>query len=170
MQDGYAEAELLLHKGTGTTIQYTSPYSTLYTGGGDQALLDGKRGTVNYKDGSWQGFLKKDMEVVIDMGDVVTVNEVTAGFLQDQGTWIFLPLEVSVSLSLTGSDEIQRRTSSADDALKPGPRKLRDFTVSFGGAQARYVKIKAKSPGLCPAWHKGSGRPAWIFCDEVIIE
>ncbi len=169
-QDGYAETELLVHKGTGMTIQYASPYSTLYTGGGDQALLDGKRGTVNYKDGLWQGFLKKDMEVVIDLGDLVTVNAVTAGFLQDQGTWIFLPLEVSVTLSLTGSDEVQRLTSSADDALKAGPRRLRDFILSFGGVQARYVKIKAKSPGLCPAWHKGSGRPAWIFCDEVIIE
>jgi hypothetical protein len=169
-QDGYVETELLVHKGTGMTIRYTNPYSNLYTGGGDEALLDGKRGTVNYKDGLWQGFLKKDMEVVIDLGEEVTVNTVITGFLQDQGTWIFLPLEVSVSLSLTGSDEIQRLTSAANDALKPGPRKIKDFTVSFGGVQARYVKIVAKSPGLCPAWHKGSGKPAWIFCDEVIIE
>lgn len=169
-QDGYAETELLVHKGTGMTIQYNSSFSNLYTGGGDQALLDGKRGTLNYKDGLWQGFLKKDMEVVIDLGEAVTVNSVTAGFLQDQGTWIFLPLEVSVSLSLSGSDEIQRLSSTADDALKPGPRKIRDLTANFGGVKARYVKIIAKNPGLCPAWHKGSGKPAWIFCDEVIID
>jgi hypothetical protein len=169
-QDGYAETELWVHKGTGMSIEYTNPFSKLYTGGGNQALLDGKRGTINYKDGFWQGFLKKDMEVMIDLGDVVPVNKVTAGFLQDQGTWIFLPLEVSFTLSMNGKDEIKTLTMGNNNAVKPGSRMLKDYSVSFGDEKARYVIIKAKSPGLCPGWHKGSGKPAWIFCDEVVIE
>ena len=35
---------------------------------------------------------------------------------------------------------------------------------------ARYVKMAAKSIGTCPDWHVGKGQPAWIFCDEFIIE
>ncbi len=169
-QDGYAEEELLVHKGTGMSLTYASPYSTLYTGGGDQALLDGKRGTTHYKDGLWQGFLKKDMEVVINLGDVIPVNKVTAGFLQDQGVWIFLPTEVTFSLSLHGTDEVGTRTVSNKNAISPGSKLIKDYSATFDGGRAQFIRIKAKSPGLCPAWHKGSGKPAWIFCDEVILE
>ena len=36
--------------------------------------------------------------------------------------------------------------------------------------QARYVRMVAKNPGLCPDWHVGAGEKSWIFCDEVVIE
>ena len=36
--------------------------------------------------------------------------------------------------------------------------------------EARYVKMAAKTIGTCPDWHVGAGQPAWIFCDEFIIE
>ena len=36
--------------------------------------------------------------------------------------------------------------------------------------EARYVKMVAKTIGTCPSWHPGAGQPAWIFCDEFIIE
>ncbi|MBP6977971.1 MAG: FN3 associated domain-containing protein [Bacteroidales bacterium] len=169
-QDGYTESEMLVHKGTGMSLEYTNSYSSLYTGGGELALLDGKRGTTHYKDGSWQGFLKKDMEVTINLGSIMPVNKVTAGFLQDQGVWIFLPLEVTFSLSLDGSDEVKSTTISNKSAASQGSRLVMDYTASFDGIQAQFIRIKARSPGLCPPWHKGSGKPAWIFSDEVIIE
>jgi hypothetical protein len=37
-------------------------------------------------------------------------------------------------------------------------------------ATARYVKIKAKNVGVCPAWHAGNGGKAWIFVDELGVE
>jgi hypothetical protein len=36
-----------------------SPYSPQYTGGGDNAIVDGIRGTVNFASGEWQGIQGK---------------------------------------------------------------------------------------------------------------
>ena len=36
--------------------------------------------------------------------------------------------------------------------------------------QARYVRMVAKTIGLCPDWHVGAGEKAWIFCDEIVVE
>jgi hypothetical protein len=35
---------------------------------------------------------------------------------------------------------------------------------------ARYVRVRAKNVGVCPAWHPGAGGKAWIFVDEIIVE
>ena len=35
---------------------------------------------------------------------------------------------------------------------------------------ARYVKMVAKTIGICPEGHVGAGQKAWIFCDELVIE
>ncbi len=35
---------------------------------------------------------------------------------------------------------------------------------------ARYVRMVATNPGLCPDWHVGAGEKSWLFCDEVVIE
>jgi hypothetical protein len=32
------------------------------------------------------------------------------------------------------------------------------------------VRVKAKSIGVCPAWHKGAGNKAWLFVGEIVIE
>ena len=36
--------------------------------------------------------------------------------------------------------------------------------------ETRYIKMVAKSLGVCPDWHVGAGDKAWLFCDEIIIE
>ena len=37
------------------TVKVISPYSRQYTGGGDNAIVDGIRGTTNFASGEWQG-------------------------------------------------------------------------------------------------------------------
>ncbi len=53
--------------------------------------MDGLSGTTDLREGSWQGFKKVDMEVTIDLGDTLVHSEASAGFLQNQSAWIFLP-------------------------------------------------------------------------------
>ena len=35
---------------------------------------------------------------------------------------------------------------------------------------ARYVKFRAESPGVLPAWHPAAGNPSWLFVDEIVVE
>lgn len=48
--------------------------------------------------------------------------------------------------------------------------KRDNFYISPEDLTTRYLKISAKNPRLCPSWHKGAGKKAWIFVDEVIID
>ena len=59
-----------------------SPYSTQYTGGGDQAIIDGIRGTVNFASGEWQGVQGKTYEAVVDLQRETAIKELGGSFLQ----------------------------------------------------------------------------------------
>ncbi len=36
--------------------------------------------------------------------------------------------------------------------------------------QTRFLRIHARAPIECPAWHKGAGNRSFIFADEVVVE
>jgi predicted alpha-1,2-mannosidase len=145
-------------------------YSPNYKAGGKMALVDGKTGSPDFTDGRWQGFEGKDMEVIIDIGREMPVWRITASFLQSLSVWIFHPVETSFSISSNGKD--YRMMGVIDNF--PDRATINDgikyFEVLVFGAPARYIKVRAKSMGLCPQWHHGAGGPAWLFADEVIIE
>ena len=46
---------------------------------------------------------------------------------------------------------------------------IKDY-ISNVNTKGRYVCIKAKNYGTIPSWHAGSGKPSWIFIDEIIVE
>ena len=170
LKEKAVELPVIFHKAIGKPVTYISRYSERYTAGGSGALTDGLRGSSNHRDGLWQGFLGNDLDMVIDLGSVMTVNSVQVNFLQNQRSWIFLPQVVEYSLSSDGKkyhsfNEVLNRISPKEkDAI------IQPFNFQFmEPTKARYVHIKAKSPGVCPAWHDGAGEPCWIFVDEVVV-
>ncbi|GAJ04182.1 unnamed protein product, partial [marine sediment metagenome] len=46
---------------------------------------------------------------------------------------------------------------------------IKEFTTNFNKTDARYVRVKVKSVGVCPDWHTGAGGKVWLFCDEIQI-
>ena len=83
-------------------IKLNSKYDNQYTAGGDEALIDGIRGDVNWRKGYWQGYQGQDFECVIDLGSEQRVGSFSAGFLQDIGAWVMLPKKVEFSFSKDG--------------------------------------------------------------------
>jgi predicted alpha-1,2-mannosidase len=147
-----------------------TPYSPQYAAGGDMALIDGLRGGPDFRLGTWQGYEGRDLVAEIDLGAPQAIRRLAAGFLQDAGSWIFLPLEVRFELS---SDGVTWRDAgrAPSPAVERDERALtHDFAVSTGGALARFVRVTARAPGPCPAGHEGAGQPCWIFADEIVVE
>ncbi len=142
----------------------------IYSGGGKRGLIDGKLGTSIYNDGYWQGFEAKDMEVIVDLGYEREINQITVGFLKKYGVWIFLPtnIEFFVSDDNNSFESVGKFKNDIDDKTKKDG--VNYFSKTISKVKARYIKIYAKNPGLCPEWHIGSGGKAWIFTDEIIIE
>jgi hypothetical protein len=43
------------------------------------------------------------------------------------------------------------------------------LTARAATEQARYIRVRARSVGVCPEWHAGAGGPAWVFADEIRV-
>ncbi|MCD6598451.1 MAG: glycoside hydrolase family 127 protein [Bacteroidales bacterium] len=119
---------------------------------------------------SWTGFEGTDMVAIIDLGGTYPIKEVSVGFLQITDLWIFMPLELEVSVwdpdSGYGKPVILENTVPED---KPGEFR-KDFSVKLHGVRTSHLKITAKNRKECPDWHPGAGGKAWVFADEIIIE
>lgn len=150
-------------------LSLQSNYSSQYNGGGDFALIDGARGTTNWSGGRWQGYWGKDLIAVVDLGAEQTVSRVGAGFLQDVGSWIFMPARVEFELSVDGKTFAPAIVIANDVPERQDGVVTKDFVKTVPSQRARYVRIRAVNFGKLPAWHPGSGGDAWIFADEIII-
>jgi predicted alpha-1,2-mannosidase len=145
-------------------------YSSQYTGGGDFALIDGIRGTKNWSSGGWQGYQGTDFVAVVDLGSVQPVSKVGAGFLQDAGSWIWMPSRVEFELSMDGKTFEPSLSIANEVSERQEGVVTRDFVKSISPRNARYIRIRAVNFGKIPAWHPGSGGDAWIFVDEIIVQ
>ena len=153
---------------TGTSR--TSKYSAQYPGGGELALIDGIRGTTNWSGGGWQGYQGQDLVAVVDLGKTETITRLGAGFLQDIGSWIWLPRQVDFDLSTDGRSFVQAVTIPNDVPGNKYGIVMKDLAENIRPKEARYIRIRARNYGQIPAWHAGAGGKAWIFVDEIIIK
>jgi len=151
-------------------ITLKTKYSPQYSAGGDMALIDFERGSTDFHTGSWQGYEGVDIDATIDLGEIQPVHSLSAGFLQDEKSWIFFPLEVSFFLSDDG--KIFRKVAILKNDVPENKEEAitKDFSINLTEAHARYVKMVARNRGVCPPWHPGAGNKAWVFADEIVIE
>src|SRR4030095_4625763 len=155
------------------TIALGSKYSEQHPAGGDFALIDGIRGTTNWSGGAWQGYWGKDLLAVLDLGEVKKIEKLGAGFLQDVGSWIWMPRRVEFEVSLDGKifkSVLTLPNEVPDGSNSPaGGVVIKDFTGTIKPQPARYVRIRAVNYGKIPAWHPGHGGDGWIFADEIWV-
>jgi predicted alpha-1,2-mannosidase len=140
-------------------ITLESRYSSQYTGGGDFGLIDGIRGTENWSSGGWQGYQGKDFVAVVDLGSEQDISKAGAGFLQEVGSWIWMPLSVEIEVSLDGKN-FGPAVSIVNDVAEREGIVIKDFVKSIPPQKARYVKIRAVN-------RRAEG---WIFVDEILIQ
>jgi len=149
------------------------------------SLTDGAFGGASFYS-NWLGFEGNDMEVIIDLGEVKTIENVHTAFLQVTNHIVFFPefVEVSFPEDISNKDPggsggnaqighshgngIRLTTARP---LKPGSKvnDIEYFNFEFDPLEARYVKIYARNMKKAPEWHNSAGLPAWIFCDEIIV-
>jgi predicted alpha-1,2-mannosidase len=152
------------------TIKLASKYNRQYTAGGDGGLIDGVRGTTNFGDGAWQGYQGQDLSAVVDLGTTQTVSKLGMGFLQDVGSWIWMPRSVDFELSTDGVNFARPLSIINDVSDKEYGAIVKDLVGTISPQPARYVRVTAHTYGKIPAWHPGAGDEAFIFADEIIIE
>jgi hexosaminidase len=166
---GKRKASLFSHKAIGKTVSYNTMFSPAYQAEGEEALVDGRIASKWYKCPYWQAFEGIDAEVIIDLGQVLSIEEVSMNFLNDPDVWIFLPRQVKVALSQEGFRWENWETVAIPQRDDDKDASIHTLTIGKEKADARYIKVKAENIGTCPRGHKGEGGKAWLFIDEVII-
>ena len=79
-------------------------YNPQYNARGPRGLIDGLRGSVNWKTGGWQGYQDTDFTAVVDLRSVRTVGTFGSGYCQDARSWIWMPRYVEYSVSVDGEN------------------------------------------------------------------
>ncbi len=152
-------------------ITLESSYANAYNAGGDMALIDGVRGTKEYRSGTWQGYNDTDIIATLDLGEVQDIRSISSNFLQDQRSWIFYPTKVSFLISSDGINFEEYFTEDINATSKNDEVTIKSVTENKS-TKARYVKLMAKTVGDLPEWHLGApdDGKSWIFIDEIIVE
>src|SRR6185436_7028345 len=149
------------------SIELRSRYSPQYAAGGEMALIDGIRGNYNFSTGAWQGYQGQDLTALIDLGRIRDISKLGAGFLQDVGSWIWMPRRVEFELSVDGKLFAAPIVIENDVPDKEYNVVVKDLVKTISTQPVRYVRVTAVSYGLIPEWHPGKGGHSWIFIDEI---
>jgi hypothetical protein len=162
--------DIIKHKAFKAKVDYKNPYSTKYPGIGSNTLVDGEIGSTDFRDGFWQGFEENNLEIIIDLDEILEIKKITSNYLQNINSWIFLPEEVKYYTSKDGIkfELVEKIKNTIPD--DKGEKFIKTFSAKFKTSEARYIKVQAKNIGLCPKWHVGAGKKAWLFVDEIVVE
>lgn len=170
-----SEQYLLSHLGMGAKITLNTQYSTykaIYSGGGDDALIDGQLGSnTTYADGHWQGYWGDSIDAVIDFGKPTTIHEVSMRFMQNTFDWILAPTNIKVYASNDGNGW----TLVADKHFDMDPRETgmrqKQYTVPLTSQLSPFthLRVVVPNPGPLPSWHPAPGQPSYLFTDEIEV-
>lgn len=158
------------HRGFGSKVEYKHDYSPKYTGNGDQGLVNGILGSLNFHDGLWQAFEGHDMEVIIKLPQKINIDSIAVNFLETLNSWIFLPNKVKYYISENGEEFEQVATFKHKTDNVEQPPNIQTYSTEVKANSSQFVKIYAKNVGKCPDWHPGAGGKAWFFIDEIIVK
>ncbi len=153
----------------GRSLKLESIYANQYAAGGDNALIDGIRGGIDFRTGEWQGFRENDVLATVDLGTVQKLMRAGLSVLQDENAWIWYPASLTIAWSTNGRMWSSAEVTNSVDRHAAGGQK-QELWSEVIGKKARYVKVIAKNAGPCPEWHKGKGGATWVFADEILIE
>ena len=156
------------HLALGKKTKYLTNFDKNYPGQG--SLTNGVSGNnTNFRDGQWQGFFGKDVEVIIDLEEETTFSKVQTSFFQYHLSWIIIPQKVEILTSKNGEEFKKIQTiNHKSDPMKEG-KFIKDF-IFTQKQKTRFIKIIAKTYGNLPMEHPAAGSKSWTFIDQIIIE
>lgn len=153
-------------------LRLESTYANQYNGGGKNALIDGVKGTRDFRTGAWQGYQGTDVVAIVDLGKIQPIDSINVSFLQDQRSWIFYPKRVRCSIAPGNVFYKSLPQQEINSEKQSDGTAVQQVSFPMKGYSARYIKIVAETIGDLPDWHLGApmNGKAWIFIDEIEIK
>jgi len=150
-------------------VEIRSKHSHKYPVGGEKALNDKLLGGLSYHY-NWLGFEGEDMVVEATFAQPTDVSAVSVNFMHAVESWIFLPVELLVEVSADGNHFTKVAGTTIDNTDRNYLDRSVPFRLEFDNLSVKAIRIIAGNMKVCPVWHRGFGKPSWIFIDEMIVE
>ena len=168
-----SEKYILYHKGMGHFKKLNTVagnYRPEYSGGGEDALLNGAVGSMDYKDGNWQGFYGTDCDIELDFGKKENLNSIKINFNTNPYDWILMPKTMKVLTSDDGVNYKEYKTFDIYEEIEKSKTTIVKRNLDVKGLSSRYVRIIIENPGIIPEGLPGYNNPSWMFMDEIICD
>ncbi|MBE6346738.1 MAG: hypothetical protein E7067_05980, partial [Lentimicrobiaceae bacterium] len=168
-----SEKYILYHKGMGHFKKLNTVagnYRPEYSGGSEDALLNGVVGSMDYKDGNWQGFYGTDCDIELDFGKKENLNSIKINFNTNPYDWILMPKTMKVLTSNDGINYKEYKTFNIYEEVEKSKTTIVKRNLDVKGLSSRYVRIIIENPGLIPEGLPGYNNPSWMFMDEIICD
>lgn len=150
-------------------ITLATEYANQYSGGGPQALVDGQKGTEEYRGTEWQGSYGKNVQGVIELNELKEISSIRFSYLQDQKSWIFPPKSVSIEVSTDGVN-YRKLGKVPGGSVKEGEKmRIGEVYYEIAPTSCKFIRFSIENYGSCPDWHLGKGNPTWLFLDEITV-
>jgi len=149
------------------TVGYTAPFS----GGGPDALADGRLAQPDLTHPAWQGYEGADLDTIIDLGASMPVKRLQTQFLQLPAKGAFFPVSVEYLVSEDGAN--YRSVGVVSNEVPPAAvdPAVKTFVIELPEtATVRFAKVQAKNLGTIPEGLPSCGKPALLCVDEFVIQ
>lgn len=171
--DGFLPSEMVtatfIKDGIKIKSVQQSPANARFQGSGASTLIDNEGGITDMNASTWLGYQQDAVEINMLLEKKQALSSVLINCLQNQGSWIFLPAQISVfyfdeskqSFELLGEQlnvaNEKISTASCQPIIIAAPKKI----------STEKIKIILKGIKSLPEWHAGKGQPGWLFIDEI---
>lgn len=165
--------EIFVNPATFAKVEIDAPFARNYAYDGPQTLTDGLSGNPNFRTGRWVGFNNQDPVITLSLPETATVSSLTFNNSINMGEWVADATGYRVE-GAVGADGTWFPLAEGIIPERLESDKKTDVStheIRFNApVEVDRVRLTVKSTRSLPAWHRGAGKPAHMFLDEIILK
>lgn len=148
----------------GADVELITPAHPKFNNNGSLNLVDGIKGRSPWKGSEWLGFREDTVAFIVDLEFKRKINGLQIGYLEENGSWIYLPETIQLEKSKDGVKwkKISRK------ALKEVDVENGRFKVPYK-TKTKFLKVTTISMNVIPDSLDGGGHAPWTFIDEIEV-
>jgi hexosaminidase len=163
--DPYSQS-FIANKAAGQKVILSSEPAEKYKGKGGLTLTDCIQARYPLLGSEWLGYAGKDVDVIIEFDEPVTINKITVGSTHQPGQWIYAPKSIECFVSENGNTFQSIGKVQHEDILKTKAKAILETTP----LTIKKIKTEVRNFGIISEGEQGGGNAAWLFLDEIIVE
>ncbi len=148
-----------------------SPANEKFPGNGSATLFDNRGGIADLHNKNFLGYQNDSVEINVTLDKKQIIHSLLLDFLQDNGSWIFLPRRIQVFYfdNSKNSYEIFGAKEIAPGTVIKGSSTVFEMINAGKKINSNRLRIILEPLQSIPEGHPGKGTPAWLFIDELKI-